>query len=186
MVIYLFFFFCFLGLHPQHMEVPRLGVGIRAGAGDTGLQHSHCNARSLTHWVRPGIEHASSWILVWFVNHWAREETPTTCSIFILPLASLVSIRTIFVYVWYSLYFNGIDSFFILLIITDNQEFALPSWSVRSLRTVCSSVPSTWPGIRKPLLNICSWNERIRDRGRKGSKPSQSPAGYSQGDFLFF
>ena len=22
----IFFFFCFLGLHPQHMEVPRLGV----------------------------------------------------------------------------------------------------------------------------------------------------------------
>ena len=24
--IYLFIYFCFLGLHPQHMEVPRLGV----------------------------------------------------------------------------------------------------------------------------------------------------------------
>ena len=23
---YLFFFFVFLGLHPQHMEIPRLGV----------------------------------------------------------------------------------------------------------------------------------------------------------------
>ena len=24
--IYLFIYFCFLGLHPRHMEVPRLGV----------------------------------------------------------------------------------------------------------------------------------------------------------------
>ena len=26
MKFYVFFFFCFLGLHPRHMEVPRLGV----------------------------------------------------------------------------------------------------------------------------------------------------------------
>ena len=49
-----------------------------------GLYHSHNNARTamsvtyttahsnvgyLTHWVRPGIEPASSWVLVGFVNH---------------------------------------------------------------------------------------------------------------------
>ena len=35
----------------------------------------HSNAGSLTHWVRPGIEPASSWILVGFVNRWAMTGT---------------------------------------------------------------------------------------------------------------
>ena len=39
-----FFFFAFLGPHPQNMEVPRRGGRIRAVAG--GLHHSHSNARS--------------------------------------------------------------------------------------------------------------------------------------------
>ena len=73
------FFFCFLGPHPWHMEVPRLGVEselscqplpqpqrIRAAA--------HSNARSLTHWARPGNEPASSWMLVSFVNRWSTWE----------------------------------------------------------------------------------------------------------------
>ena len=53
------------------------------GAAAAGLHHSHSNmgsephlqptpqlttARSLTHWARPGIELASSWILVRFVT----------------------------------------------------------------------------------------------------------------------
>ena len=37
---------------------------------------THGNTRSLTHWARPGIEPASSWILVGFVNCWAMEGTP--------------------------------------------------------------------------------------------------------------
>ena len=36
-----FFFFCFLGPHPQHMEVPKLGVEI--GATAAYLHHSHSN-----------------------------------------------------------------------------------------------------------------------------------------------
>ena len=38
---------------------------------------THSNAGSLTHWVRPGIECASSWILVWLVNCWAVMGTPS-------------------------------------------------------------------------------------------------------------
>ena len=34
------------------------------------------NARILTHWVRPGIEPVSSWILVMFLTHWATMVTP--------------------------------------------------------------------------------------------------------------
>ena len=32
---------------------------------------AHSNTGSLIHWARPGIELASSWMLVRFVNHWA-------------------------------------------------------------------------------------------------------------------
>ena len=37
---------------------------------------AHGNARSLTHWLRPGIEPASSWILVEFIIDWATWELP--------------------------------------------------------------------------------------------------------------
>ena len=39
------------------------------------LHHSSQHTGSLTHWPRPGIEPASSWILVRFVNHWAMTGT---------------------------------------------------------------------------------------------------------------
>ena len=35
---------------------------------------AHCNARSSTHWGRPGIEPASSWVLVRFVSAEPRQE----------------------------------------------------------------------------------------------------------------
>ena len=43
------------------------------------------SARSLTHWARPEIEPASSWILVGFVTHWATVGTPVLFSL-IKPL----------------------------------------------------------------------------------------------------
>ena len=73
---FLSFFLFFFGLH-LHMEVPRLGVEsepqpqpqqcwIRAVS--VTYTTAHGNAGSLTHCVKPGIQHASSWILVGFVN----------------------------------------------------------------------------------------------------------------------
>ena len=66
----------------------------RIGAAATGLYHSlgnvrsessltytaaaHSNTGSLTHWAKPGILPASSWILVGFVNRWAMKGTPRT------------------------------------------------------------------------------------------------------------
>ena len=41
--VFYFIFFFFLGPHPQHMEVPRLGD--RIGAVAVGLHHSQDNAR---------------------------------------------------------------------------------------------------------------------------------------------
>ena len=49
--IYLFiylFIYVFLGLHPRHMEIPRLGVGAVA----TCLHHYHSNTRFEPH-LRP-------------------------------------------------------------------------------------------------------------------------------------
>ena len=37
---------------------------------------AHRNTGSLTHWVKPGIEPATSRFLVGFVNHWATTGTP--------------------------------------------------------------------------------------------------------------
>ena len=39
------------------------------------------NAGSFTHWARPGIEHATSWFLVRFVNHRATMGTPPWVSL---------------------------------------------------------------------------------------------------------
>ena len=54
------------GAKRWHREIPRLGVKVE-------LQlpvyiTAHGNSGSLTHWVGPGIEPASSWILVSFIS----------------------------------------------------------------------------------------------------------------------
>ena len=73
--------FCFLGPHPWQMEVPIARGPIRATTATLRHSHSHSNvgselrlqptlhtvhgnARSLTYWTRPGVELASSWILI--------------------------------------------------------------------------------------------------------------------------
>ena len=87
------FTFLFLGLHSWHMEVPGLGVELELQlvvcATDTanpGLElHlwsmpiysvACSNTRSLNHRGRPGIEPASSGILVRFLTCWATRGTP--------------------------------------------------------------------------------------------------------------
>ena len=76
---FFFFLFCFLGAHPRHMEVPRLGVQLELQllayttatatpdlSGVCDLHHGSCgNAGSL---ARPGIKPSPSWILVMCVN----------------------------------------------------------------------------------------------------------------------
>ena len=44
------------------------------GATASSLCHSHSNARSLTHWVGPGIKPTSSWILVRFISAEPQQE----------------------------------------------------------------------------------------------------------------
>ena len=73
-LVFCFCLFFLGGLHLWDIEVPRLGVKLelQVPAYTTvtampdlscvyDLNPAHHNAGSLTHWVRPGIEHASSW-----------------------------------------------------------------------------------------------------------------------------
>ena len=47
---------------------------------------AHGNSRSLTQWVRPGIEPTSSWMLAGFVNHWAMKGTPSLTFFLVLQV----------------------------------------------------------------------------------------------------
>ena len=81
--------FSFLGPHPRHMEVSRLGsyqsYCLRPTSQPQQLQiravsatytTAQGNTRSSAHWLRTGIEPKSSWILVRFINHWGTMGTP--------------------------------------------------------------------------------------------------------------
>ena len=66
---FFFFFFFFFGPYLQHMEVSRPGPTPqpqRHGIWTATVTYTtaHGNARSPTHWARPGIKSASSWVLV--------------------------------------------------------------------------------------------------------------------------
>ena len=63
-----FVLFCFFlsRATPEPYGSSQARGGPRAAAA--GLHHSHSNARSLTHWARPGIQPLSSWRLVGFVT----------------------------------------------------------------------------------------------------------------------
>ena len=89
-----FFWFVFLFLLFRATPVAHGSSQARGQivAAATGLCNSHSNTRSkprlwptpqlittldpLSQWARPGIESASSWILVGFITHWATVETP--------------------------------------------------------------------------------------------------------------
>ena len=73
-IYFFFFFFCFSGPHPRHMESSQARSWI--GAAPASLHYSHSNAGSLTHWGRPGMEPASSWILVRLLSAAPQQELP--------------------------------------------------------------------------------------------------------------
>ena len=81
-----FFFFFLLGLHLQHVEVPKLGIKLElqlpAYARAIAMQdlshvcdlHHSSRQRRILNPLR--IEPLSYWILVRFVNHWDTKGTP--------------------------------------------------------------------------------------------------------------
>ena len=94
--IYLFYFICFFfffraapeaygcsqargwirDVTPGHWPMPEPQQQLGIQAVSTTYTTAHGNARSLTHWARPGIEPATTWFLVGFVNHGAWTGTP--------------------------------------------------------------------------------------------------------------
>ena len=87
------------------MEVPRLGVESELQvpatatatpdwAKSTTYTTAHGNPGSLIHWARPGIEPAPSWILVGFVDHWARKGTPQLNTFLCNLISSLEDLGT--------------------------------------------------------------------------------------------
>ena len=79
----------FLGPHPKHMETPRLGVELelqlpapaqpqqcQIPAASVTYTTAHRTIDPLTHWVRPGIELASSQILVRLITTEPQQELP--------------------------------------------------------------------------------------------------------------
>ena len=70
-----FFFFFFMAA-PAACASSQARGWIGAVAAGLCLCHSHRKARSLTHWVRPGIKPTSSRTLVGFLTHWATMGTP--------------------------------------------------------------------------------------------------------------
>ena len=55
---------------------PMLNESSQARGQIRATSASYSNAGSLTHWVRPGIEPVSSWILVGFLYHWTMTGIP--------------------------------------------------------------------------------------------------------------
>ena len=84
---FFFFFFCFLGLHPKHLEIPRLGVesdlqllAIATATQDPSrvcdLHHrdSYAGSPILS---EPREQTATSWLLVGFISAAPQQELPT-------------------------------------------------------------------------------------------------------------
>ena len=72
------FFLCFLGLYLWQMKVCHLGNShsLKLELHLPTYTAAHSNAKSLTHWARPGIEPTSSWVLVRFVTTEPQWELP--------------------------------------------------------------------------------------------------------------
>ena len=73
LMLFFFFFFNFLFILSQ-FEYGIFCARSRIRAAAAGLYHSHSNAGSLTHFERPGIEPAFSWMLVGFITTEPQKE----------------------------------------------------------------------------------------------------------------
>ena len=76
-------FLFFLGQHPRYMEGPRLSCQPPPQSQQHWIQASSVtyttadgHTRSLTHWARPGVEHATPWFPVAFIHHRVMMGTP--------------------------------------------------------------------------------------------------------------
>ena len=139
-LVYFFFpFFVFLGSHPWHMEVSRVRVELElqplAYATATlnpscicDLYQTHSTARSLTHWVRPGIEPVFSWMLVIFISTEPWMGTPLDVFFLVILIYCLCSL------LWYLYKYKILNNnclvFFVSVFILLNLIFPILLWSV--------------------------------------------------------
>ena len=103
-----FFFFSFLGYTCGIQKFPGQGLDWSYSCQPTPRPQqcwiqaasmtyttAHGNARSLTHWMRQGIEPASSWIPVRFLTWWATTETQE-----IFLLVHFLNLNSIYSWSW--------------------------------------------------------------------------------------
>ena len=104
-IIYFLSFLFFLEPNPRHVEVPRLGVNWSCSCQPTPQPQQRqiratyatyttvCgHTRSLIHWVRPGMEPTSLWILVRFITAEPQWELPVELILISLSLFMIFSI----------------------------------------------------------------------------------------------
>ena len=118
--VYLFIY-CFLGLHLRHMEVPRLGIELElqlpAYITTTAIQGpnhvfdlyttAQGNAGS-----RPGIQLASSWILVRFISAEPQRELLQTIFKWMKVATSNTLFINIDIWMWYNFHLRKAFWFF--------------------------------------------------------------------------
>ena len=110
-LLFLFWFFVFLGPHPWYMEVPGLGGHTASGLCHSH-SHSHSHAGSELHlrptpqlmatlylWpsARSGIKPASSWILVGFISAAPQRELPVFLNWNRTPGPRLTEVQVLYV-----------------------------------------------------------------------------------------
>ena len=88
-----FFFFYFL-FRAAPEAYGNSQAGGESQAGGASLHCSHSNARSLTHGARPGIESATSWILVGFIITEPQWELPAFFSFDLIPVSNILPALT--------------------------------------------------------------------------------------------
>ena len=104
---FLSFFFCFLGPHPWHMKVPRLGLNWsyscqpiqqpqqrRIQAASVTYTTAHSNARSPIHWARPGIKPMPQQWQHWILNQLSHQGIPPLLFFFFNLLNFFLAVPT--------------------------------------------------------------------------------------------
>lgn len=151
------FFFSFLYPHLWHMEVPRLQVNQSCTCRPTSQPQTYrtwavsatysiaCGkAGSLTHWARPEIESASSWILAGLLTHWATTGTPT----FVFQSSSLINLTLqFFIYTY-------------IFSVISHYDIALESfWGGSAAPRACASSWATNSSHNSDMSHFCDNTE---------------------------
>ena len=110
--LFIYLFFCFLGPHLWHLKFPKLVVEselqLPAYTTATAMPDSSCiwnlHHSSVQCWIlnpqRPGMEPATSWFLVGFVNHCTMTGTPIRYGLFTNSIDCNTSLWFVCLYIY--------------------------------------------------------------------------------------